>query len=301
MQQADAVEFGDPEAMIKVFAETTITDLMVEGGRIAGAFGYFRDTGRFVLFEAPAVGAGHRRHRQDLQGHLELLGVHRRRARAGAAGRGQAAEHGVRAAAPDRDGVAALGARAAGHRVGARRRRRAAQLRGQAVHVQLRARRVPRPVRGDRGGGGPLVRRPGPQPAAARAAAPGRGGPVDQLRGQGGPRLAARRGLPGHRVPAAGRVHPEAAAVHVPPVQGAGRRGHHQGADGDRPDLPLRDGRGRGGPGHRGGLGARPVRGRRGVRRHARVEPAGRQLPVRPAGLRPAVRARRGRVRVGAA
>src|SRR5216117_2557693 len=55
MQQADAVEFGDPEAMIKVVAETTITDLMVEGGRIAGAFGYFRDTGRFVLFEAPAV------------------------------------------------------------------------------------------------------------------------------------------------------------------------------------------------------------------------------------------------------
>src|SRR5215472_14718964 len=55
MQQADAIEHGDPEAMIKVFAETTITDLMVEGGRIAGAFGYFRDTGRFVLFEAPAV------------------------------------------------------------------------------------------------------------------------------------------------------------------------------------------------------------------------------------------------------
>ena len=59
MQQADAAEFGDPEAMIKVFAETTITELMLdgagEGGRIAGAFGYFRDTGRFVLFEAPAV------------------------------------------------------------------------------------------------------------------------------------------------------------------------------------------------------------------------------------------------------
>ncbi len=55
MQQADAVEHGDPEAMIKVFAETTITELVVEGGRIAGAFGYFRDTGRFVLFEAPAV------------------------------------------------------------------------------------------------------------------------------------------------------------------------------------------------------------------------------------------------------
>ena len=62
MQQADAAEFGDPEAMIKVFAETTITDLVLEDSsahsrpaRIAGAFGYFRDTGRFVTFEAPAV------------------------------------------------------------------------------------------------------------------------------------------------------------------------------------------------------------------------------------------------------
>jgi succinate dehydrogenase / fumarate reductase, flavoprotein subunit len=55
MQQQDAVELGDPEAMIKVFAETTITELIKDGGRIAGAFGYFRDTGRFVLFEAPAV------------------------------------------------------------------------------------------------------------------------------------------------------------------------------------------------------------------------------------------------------
>jgi len=56
LQQADAIEHGDPEAMIKVFAETTITELIKDGqGRIAGAFGYFRDTGRFVVFEAPAV------------------------------------------------------------------------------------------------------------------------------------------------------------------------------------------------------------------------------------------------------
>src|ERR1700724_3739150 len=58
MQQADAVEFGDPEAMIRVFAETTITELLLADSypaRIAGAFGYFRDTGRFVTFEAPAV------------------------------------------------------------------------------------------------------------------------------------------------------------------------------------------------------------------------------------------------------
>jgi succinate dehydrogenase / fumarate reductase flavoprotein subunit len=56
LQQADAVEHGDPEARLKVFAETTITRLVKDSsGRIAGAFGYIRDTGRFVLFEAPAV------------------------------------------------------------------------------------------------------------------------------------------------------------------------------------------------------------------------------------------------------
>jgi len=55
MQQDDAVSLGDPEAMIKVFAETTITDLIKDGDAIAGAFGYFRDTGKFVLFEAPAI------------------------------------------------------------------------------------------------------------------------------------------------------------------------------------------------------------------------------------------------------
>ncbi len=56
LQQEDAVSLGDPEAMIKVYAETTITRLIRDDdGRIAGAFGYLRDTGRFVVFEAPAV------------------------------------------------------------------------------------------------------------------------------------------------------------------------------------------------------------------------------------------------------
>ena len=55
LQQEDAREHGDPEAMIKVFAETTVTELVKDGERIAGAFGYLRDSGRFVLFEAPAV------------------------------------------------------------------------------------------------------------------------------------------------------------------------------------------------------------------------------------------------------
>jgi succinate dehydrogenase / fumarate reductase flavoprotein subunit len=56
LQQADSYEFSDPEAKLKVFAETTVTRLLKDGaGRIAGAFGYIRDTGRFVLFEAPTV------------------------------------------------------------------------------------------------------------------------------------------------------------------------------------------------------------------------------------------------------
>jgi succinate dehydrogenase / fumarate reductase flavoprotein subunit len=56
LQQEDAVSHGDPEAMIKVYAETTITRLIKDGeGRIAGAFGYIRENGQFVVFEAPTV------------------------------------------------------------------------------------------------------------------------------------------------------------------------------------------------------------------------------------------------------
>src|ERR1700760_2131066 len=55
VQQEDAPQ-GDPEAMIKVFAETTITRLIKDAdGKIAGAFGYIRDTGQLVFFETPAV------------------------------------------------------------------------------------------------------------------------------------------------------------------------------------------------------------------------------------------------------
>ncbi|GCD92218.1 fumarate reductase/succinate dehydrogenase flavoprotein subunit [Nocardioides sp. LS1] len=40
---------------IDVFMELTVTDLMKDGDRISGAFGYWRESGRFVLFEAPSV------------------------------------------------------------------------------------------------------------------------------------------------------------------------------------------------------------------------------------------------------
>ncbi|OOC55456.1 MULTISPECIES: fumarate reductase/succinate dehydrogenase flavoprotein subunit [Nocardiopsis] len=61
LQQADAAELGDPEARIRVFAETAVTRLITEDGdgegpgRIVGAFGYRRVDGGFVAFEAPAV------------------------------------------------------------------------------------------------------------------------------------------------------------------------------------------------------------------------------------------------------
>ncbi|MBO0839953.1 MAG: fumarate reductase/succinate dehydrogenase flavoprotein subunit [Sciscionella sp.] len=55
LQQDDHKATGDYEASLKVFAETTITELIKDGDRIAGAFGYYRETGKFVLFEAPAV------------------------------------------------------------------------------------------------------------------------------------------------------------------------------------------------------------------------------------------------------
>jgi succinate dehydrogenase / fumarate reductase, flavoprotein subunit len=55
LQQEDKKELGDYEARIKVFHECSITDLIKDGDRIAGAFGYWRETGNFILFEAPAV------------------------------------------------------------------------------------------------------------------------------------------------------------------------------------------------------------------------------------------------------
>ena len=56
LQQEDHAELGDYEARVKVWAETTVTRLLTDDtGRICGAFGYVRETGKFVVFETPAV------------------------------------------------------------------------------------------------------------------------------------------------------------------------------------------------------------------------------------------------------
>ncbi|MDX6431909.1 MAG: succinate dehydrogenase / fumarate reductase, flavoprotein subunit [Streptosporangiaceae bacterium] len=55
LQQEDHKELGDYEARIKVWAETTVTKLLKNGDQICGAFAYVRETGKFVVFEAPAI------------------------------------------------------------------------------------------------------------------------------------------------------------------------------------------------------------------------------------------------------
>ena len=48
--QQRAVHLG-----IDVFMECTITDLLKDGDVVSGAFGYWRESGRFITFEAPSV------------------------------------------------------------------------------------------------------------------------------------------------------------------------------------------------------------------------------------------------------
>src|SRR4051794_20647076 len=55
LQQDDFAEFGDHEKYLKVFHEFAVTDLLLDGESISGAFGYYRETGALVAFSAPAV------------------------------------------------------------------------------------------------------------------------------------------------------------------------------------------------------------------------------------------------------
>src|SRR5664279_4197846 len=55
LQQEDFRETGDYEANIRVFDECTIIDLLKTDGAISGAVAYLRESGRHVLFDAPAI------------------------------------------------------------------------------------------------------------------------------------------------------------------------------------------------------------------------------------------------------
>ncbi len=55
LQQDDHAETGEYESRLRVFHECTVTELLKDGDRVAGAFAYWRENGRFVEFRAPAV------------------------------------------------------------------------------------------------------------------------------------------------------------------------------------------------------------------------------------------------------
>jgi len=59
LQQEDFREHGNYEARIRVFHECAITELFKAGpdaeSPISGAFGYWRETGNFIAFQAPSV------------------------------------------------------------------------------------------------------------------------------------------------------------------------------------------------------------------------------------------------------
>ena len=70
---------------IDVYMECTMQRLLKDGDRVAGAIGYWRESGKFVVFKAKAIvlatgGVG-----KCWKITSELLGVHRRRHLAGAA------------------------------------------------------------------------------------------------------------------------------------------------------------------------------------------------------------------------
>jgi succinate dehydrogenase / fumarate reductase, flavoprotein subunit len=56
LQQRDQRDLGDYEARLRVFAECTVTRVLQDGdGAVSGAFGYYRETGGLVVFDAPTV------------------------------------------------------------------------------------------------------------------------------------------------------------------------------------------------------------------------------------------------------
>ena len=55
LQQEDFKESGDYESRIKVFAELTVTEILKADDKVSGVLGYWRENGKFVLFQAPAV------------------------------------------------------------------------------------------------------------------------------------------------------------------------------------------------------------------------------------------------------
>ena len=82
---------------LDVHMEFTVVSLLLDGGRIAGAFGYERERGRFKAVPRQSGRARDRRDRARLPHHQQQLGGHRGRPRPRLSRRRRAHRHGVRA------------------------------------------------------------------------------------------------------------------------------------------------------------------------------------------------------------
>ena len=189
--------------------ELTITDLLKDGGKVSGAFGYWRESGRFVVFEAPAVvlaTGGIGKSWKVTSNSWECTGDgHALALRAGADG----AQHGVRPVPSDGHGVASVGARFARDRVGPRRRRGSSSTPRNAGSCSTTSRsssRRRRPTISKRPTAGTTTRRNNRRPPELL--------PRDEVARainseiKGGAGIPPRRGLPRHRQPAHPGVHP---------------------------------------------------------------------------------------------
>ena len=278
--------------------ECTVTRLLTDDDGITGAFGYWRESGRFVAWQAPSVvlaTGGIGKSYKVTSNSWEYTGDgHSLALQAGATlvnmefvqfhPTGMVWPPSVRGHPGDRERP--------------RRRRHPEELRRQPLHVRLHPRLLPQGDGGDRGRGRPLVRRQEEQPASARAAPPRRGRPRDQQRGEGRPRHR-RTAASSSTSPPAGRRSTSASGCRrcttssrswprstSPPSRWRSGPTCHYVMGGVEVDPDTEAARRAG-----------PVRRRRGGRRHARLQPARRQLAVRPAGLRTAGRAGRRRAR----
>ena len=182
--QQRAVQLG-----IDVFMECTVTELLKdERTGCSGAFGYWRETGRFVVFEAPSVilaTGGIGKSFKVTSNSWEYTGDgHALALRAGASLINmefvQFHPTGMVWPPSVKGLLVTESVRGDGGML--------QELRGQAVHVRLHPGVLQGRDRRHDGGGGPVVRRQEEQPPSSRAAAARRGRPGDQLRDQGRPR-----------------------------------------------------------------------------------------------------------------
>ncbi len=148
LQQDDDKRYGSADGQLEVFAEVTVTKILKDdSGAVTGVFGYRREDGSFLSFDAPAVvlaTGGIGKSFTVTSNSWEYTGDGHALAHAGRRHLGQ---HGVHPVPPHRHGLAPEREGHPRHGVGPRRRRRPDQLRGQALHVRLRSRRLSGEVR----------------------------------------------------------------------------------------------------------------------------------------------------------